>query len=93
MDNICGRCWKSYIWACPLLTHFPINIRTCTAYEPTDVHLKEQELVLKFLNDLRELVYREWDETLPSGNKIHHIRILNYKYKELIKKYKAMIIV
>ena len=48
----CDTCWKSFIWACPLLLHLPINIISCSAYEPTDVYLKEQELISKFLDDL-----------------------------------------
>ena len=86
----CETCWKSFIWACPILIHIPKNIISCTAYEPNDACIKSQELIDNILDDLKNLIYREWDEILPSGGKIHHIRILNYKYEELIKKYEDM---
>lgn len=51
----CRNCWKWWIWACPLLISTPKNIISCSAYEPNDVYLKEQELTLKFIEDLGEL--------------------------------------
>ncbi len=66
--NKCEICWKSFIWACPLLINILINIISCSAYEPTEVYLKEQELIHEFLDDLdpesdHELI-EKWEKRL-----------------------------
>jgi len=65
----CETCWKSFIWACPILIHIPKNIISCTAYEPTAVYIKEKELIEKFLKDLRSEIWTyhiiiKWEKIL-----------------------------
>lgn len=49
----CEICWKWFIWACPLFCEIPKNIISCSAYEPTNVYLKEQEIILEFIGFLK----------------------------------------
>lgn len=46
----CRTCWKSFIWACPLLLNIPKNIISCSAHEPTDVCL----VISGFLKKLKK---------------------------------------
>ncbi len=78
----CQTCWKSFIWACPLLIEIPKNIISCSAYEPSDVYIKEQELINKIIDDLKGL-----------STKIHsgiHLEVVYKDYIDLIEKYEAM---
>ena len=43
----------------------------------------------EFLEDFKDLIYREWDQSLPSGGSVHRIQILNYKYQEMREKWEA----
>jgi len=81
----CDTCWKSFIWACPLLLHLPINIISCSAYEPTDVYLKEQELISKFLASFDRML----DKSSYDGRGIqdgHVLYSIKYPSERIIKK-------
>ena len=82
----CEICWKSFIWACPIGAENPKNIVSCSAYEPTDVYLKERELISKFRKEKKELernLRKKWKNL---GNYVHiekknHINSLNNTYQ------------
>ena len=50
----CETCWKWFIYACPISAEIPKNIISCSAYEPTDVYLKEQEIISDIVEKLRK---------------------------------------
>ena len=87
--SLCEICWKSFRWACPLLLHHPINIILCSAYEPTDAYIKEQELTSKFIKKLDYIMERiEFHTENPDSELMDEVVEIykEYKNKERIIK-------
>ena len=84
-DSICNICWKAWIYPCPISSNIPKNIISCTAYEPTDVYLKEQELISKFIEEWDNLRDFVLDAPILSKD-IYELREYIHEIKDYIKK-------
>ena len=74
----CETCWKSFIWACPLGAEIPKNIVSCSAYEPTDVYLKEQDLISEFWEKIDDII----ENSQCSSDYYEELRKLQKEYKK-----------